>query len=576
MHRLLTRQLARHGVTEVPQPLATLFAAIENAYAQADEDRELLERSLDLTSKELLQRNAELRADIAGREKAERRLRKSEARLRGILGALPDVLIVLSRDYVVRDVHVPPGGSDVLATSTIHGRALPTVLGEEVFERVAPVVDAALSGRRVPAVEVAVTIAGRQRHLELRLCACDDDHVVMIIRDQTERTHLIESLRAADRMASVGMLAASVAHEINNPLTYVLTNLDHIASALAGDPSTVAADARQALDEARLGAERVRQTVRDVGLFSHPGGGPVRPVVVEEVLDSVFRMARNEIRPRATVVRDYNRGAAVEVNEARLSQVFLNLVVNAAQALPIGGAATHRIIVRTESRPGETVIDVSDTGPGIPDDLRERVFEPFVTTKAAGEGTGLGLSICRRLVEESGGELSVFPRQPNGTTFRVVLPTARRHVPTTVRADRRLDHDPPMASARVLIVDDDPLVATAMARALRPLRPDVANDSIEALSRIRDDGYDIVLCDLMMPEVSGIELFRRVASMDPGTAQRFVFMTGGLFTQEARDFVSKASNPVLYKPIDVAHLRRVVHEAAARSGEGPQARDAVP
>jgi two-component system cell cycle sensor histidine kinase/response regulator CckA len=242
-----------------------------------------------------------------------------------------------------------------------------------------------------------------------------------VVRDVTEQKALQAQLMVSDRMASVGTLAAGVAHEINNPLAAVIANLDYIAESLRltiGDDATgvtpLRSDAwlleeiKTPLDDAREAAQRVRFIVRDLKIFSRSQDGEERgPVNVEGIMESSLRMAWNEIRHRATLVKLYGRVPVVEANEARLGQVFLNLVVNAAQALPAGQAESNQIRVTTRLDGERVVIEVADTGAGIPPNIIGRIFDAFFTTKAVGVGTGLGLAICQRIVTDRGGTLTV-------------------------------------------------------------------------------------------------------------------------------------------------------------------------
>jgi signal transduction histidine kinase len=189
-------------------------------------------------------------------------------------------------------------------------------------------------------------------------------------------------------------------------------------------------EAHQALEEALQGADRVRRIVADLKTFSRSGAGSRKRVDVHRVLDSSLTLAEGLVRQRARVVKDYGAPPAVLADETRLGQVFLNLLVNAAQAIPEGHASQHEIRLRTgvDSR-GRALVSVSDTGAGIPPEVRPHIFEPFFTTKEVGEGTGLGLSICHGFVQELGGDILVRSTPGQGTTFEVLLPPAPEYNP---------------------------------------------------------------------------------------------------------------------------------------------------
>jgi PAS domain S-box-containing protein len=385
-----------------------------------------------------------------------------------------------------------------------------------------------------------------------------------IARDITETNKLRQRLAIADRMASLGTLAAGVAHEINNPLSAVIANVDlALEAALERCAAPMSPqDTREIVEElrdARDAAERVRLIVKDLKVFSRADERANERVDVAEVLDSTIRMVTNEIRHRATLVTDYRAVPSVDAHKSRLGQVFLNLLVNAAQAIPEGNAHGNHIFVRAGVEGPNVVVEIEDTGTGIDPSRLEQVFEPFVTTKPVGVGTGLGLPICRTIVDSLGGSISVKSAVGRGTTFRVSLPIgvlgeARLRSPAgaTVRSRR----------ARVLIVDDDALLLRALTRVVGE-HHDVTTvtDGRDALRRIKEgDRYDVVLCDVMMPVMTGIALHAELAAIAPDTAGRMVFMTGGAFTAQARAFLDTVPNRILEKPIAPRDLQAVLDD----------------
>lgn len=382
-------------------------------------------------------------------------------------------------------------------------------------------------------------------------------------RRAAERQDLESRLVFADRMASVGTLAAGVAHELNNPLMYVLSNLRLTREEIdAHDQAEWLERARQQLDEAIHGAVRMRTIVGDLKTFSRADDGQHGNVDVQSVLESSINMCWNEIRHRATLERDLHETPPVDANESRLGQVFLNLLINAAQAMPEREVSANRITVRTYTDDqGWAVIEVDDNGAGIEPDRVNRVFEPFFTTKDVSEGTGLGLSICRNIIRHAGGAIEVRTELGRGTTFVVRLPASKRsdvphttHVPPTAT---------PGARASVIVIDDEPLVGRAIRRALRDHEVEVFSSAEEAIERLcSDEPFDVVFCDLMMPEVSGMEVFDRVSERRPELASRFVFMTGGAFTAQAREFLHKTPLVCLEKPFELHQIRDLVRERA--------------
>jgi signal transduction histidine kinase len=382
-------------------------------------------------------------------------------------------------------------------------------------------------------------------------------------RRAAERQDMESRLAFADRMASVGTLAAGVAHELNNPLMYVLSNLHLTREEIEScDEAPWLEHARQQLDEAIHGAVRMQNIVRDLKTFSRVDDEQRGDVDLQSVLESSINICWNEIRHRATLNRDFTKTPPVDANESRLGQVFLNLLINAAQAMPERGLSANRITVRTYTdEEGWAVIEVIDNGTGIEPDRMNRVFEPFFTTKNVSEGTGLGLSICRSIIRDAGGTIEAQSELDRGTTFVVRLPASTRtEIPHTTQAPPTAT---PGARACVVVIDDEPLVGRSIRRALRGHEVQVFTSGEEAIERLcSDEPFDVVFCDLMMPEVSGMEVFARVSERCPDIASRFVFMTGGAFTPQAREFLKQTPLVCLEKPFELRQIRHLVRERA--------------
>jgi len=403
-------------------------------------------------------------------------------------------------------------------------------------------------------------------------------HAVATCQDLTERRSQARLL-LTDRMVSVGTLAAGVAHEINNPLAFVLTNLTFISDTLGELERGLEGPARadslrdlgEAVSEVRVGAERVRDIVRDLKIFSRGDDGSRIAVDVQRVLESSVKMAWNEIRHRARLVREFGRDVPpVEAEEARLGQVFLNLVLNAVQAIPEGDAKANEIRVATRTdREGHVVVEIRDTGGGIPNEVRPHLFEPFFTTKPVGVGTGLGLYICREIVLGLGGLIEVESTPGAGACFRVLLPAQGRPAIACGPDPSGEGAAKSPARGRVLVVDDDAMIASTIARILAKHEVILVGSAREALGRLsRGERYDVVLCDLMMPGMSGIDLHAELAKSAPEVLPAMVFLTGGAYTPHASDFVARIANPVIEKPFDPAALRALVAKRVASRPPG--------
>ncbi|MFL5273151.1 MAG: ATP-binding protein, partial [Anaeromyxobacteraceae bacterium] len=388
------------------------------------------------------------------------------------------------------------------------------------------------------------------------------------VMDGTERRQLAARMMEMDRMIAVGTLAMGVAHEINNPLAYVIGNLQWASDALAASPAAAPGgpleEVRNALGEASEGADRVRRIVRDLKALARADATTREPVELAPVVEAAISISWSEIHHRARLVRDLGPTPPALAIEGKVAQVLVNLLVNAAQAIPEGHPESNEVRVRTFVEGDRVGIEVSDTGTGIAPEHLPRLFDPFFTTKPPGQGTGLGLSICRTTVEGLGGAMTVESEPGRGARFRVLLPAARPAGAAGTDGVAR------PARSRVLLVDDEPMVLSALRRLLsREHEVSIATGGREALDRLRSGSrYDVVLCDMMMPDLSGIDLHRAVSELDAAQASRIVFMTGGAFTPDASAFLDRVPNPRVGKPFDHAEIAAAVR--AVRSAPPPR------
>jgi signal transduction histidine kinase/ActR/RegA family two-component response regulator len=358
------------------------------------------------------------------------------------------------------------------------------------------------------------------------------------------------------RLATIGQLAAGVGHEVNNPLAYIVTNLEFVADTLdpSGDP-----EIRSAVADARDGAERIRQIVRELQVLSRTDES-VHTVDLNTILERSIRMAGTQIRQAARLVQDLRVVPPLTANETRLGQVFLNLLVNAAQAIGEGRVEENEIRVTsyTDAR-GLAIVEIKDSGPGMAADVHAKIFQPFFTTKRSGAGTGLGLSICHTIIAALGGDISVESAPGKGTLFRVSVP------PPAFLRERKVTL-PAVASGsrmRVLVVDDEPLICRAIQKSLAADHDvTIETNPRHALERLRSgERFDLVLCDLMMPDLSGMDLYQALKASAPEVLGHVVFMTGGVFSARAREFMKSVPNTLLEKPLNSKRLRAIIAES---------------
>jgi PAS domain S-box-containing protein len=404
----------------------------------------------------------------------------------------------------------------------------------------------------------------------------DDEKVlgaVLVFRDLSEKRTLQRRLEFADRLAALGTMAAGVAHEVNNPLAVIVANVALLAQALEtasgrGQPGMAMDDEvlRDVLNDTGSAADRLRRIVADLRLFTRPPDDQPGPCDLRRSLRWAMQTTAHEFRHRARVTSELADVPPVDGSEVRLGQVFVNLLVNAAHAIEPGRVMDNevRVVTSTDAQ-GRAVVDISDTGGGIPADIIGRIFDPFFTTKPQGLGTGLGLSVCHGIVTSLGGEITVSSEVGKGTRFRVTLPAA-----TQVNAvDLPSSMTPVQAAkrARILVIDDEPLVRRAIERTLEAEHQVVAVATApEAFTRLdRGERFDLVLCDIMMPDMTGMEMARMLEQRDPGANRRLVFLTGGAYTADAAEFLRSAVNRTIDKPFMPDDLRRRVQQLLAES-----------
>ncbi|MCG8418879.1 MAG: ATP-binding protein [Proteobacteria bacterium] len=440
-----------------------------------------------------------------------------------------------------------------------------------------------------------VGAGGRQLIAERRSIPIEwqgEPATMTLLRDITDRK-TAEQLRArlihSDKLASIGQLCAGVAHEINNPATYVMANLtvmgehcevfdraiEHFIHAAAegergnraymgivaeyGLPERLQ-EIRAMLAESTTGMERIRGIASHLRAFSRIDRDVVERVDLNEVVQTACRLTRNEVRHRARLIQSLGPIPHILGDRGKLSQVLINLILNAVQAIEAGRAEENRIEIETARVGGEVTISVKDTGSGIPQDIQQRIFEPFFTTKPEDQGTGLGLSLSVELVETHGGRIEVSSRVGQGSRFTVSLPIDSHLIPQEAGSDtgelaggRRLAH-------RILLVDDDSLVRRAIHRMLDDEYEVAAFSSArEALDHLhRDASFAVVLCDLMMPEMDGPGFYGKLATAYPHLDKRVLFISGGVFAPHVKEFLARTGLPVLEKPMSREKLIRTI------------------
>ena len=379
----------------------------------------------------------------------------------------------------------------------------------------------------------------------------------------------------ADRLATLGTISAALAHQINNPFTWVIANLglvvdtvDTLRRSLTVQSAATPRGASRNLESALTaighacdGAERIRRIVADLRDFAGPDELERVPLDVRELLDGAVRVCGNEIRHRARVRLLYQEVPAVDGNPTQLGQAFLNVLLNATQAIPTGRADANEIrLVTGTDVDGGALVEVHDTGSGIPAEYLDRIFEPFFTTRPIGTGRGMGLSVAHGIFTEHGGDIGVESRLGLGTVFRIRLPpTSMRVRPPTSDTHVHVG----VRRGRVVVIDDEPLVLDVLGHLLGDDHDvETYTSGRAALARLfSGPPCDVILCDLMMPDCSGMDVYEAIARRRPDLVDHIVFITGGAFTERAMTFLQQVPNVRLQKPFEV---RRLLEEIRRR------------
>jgi PAS domain S-box-containing protein len=550
-------------------PSARVVVAIRDVTEEVLVQQKLIEAQR--SSKILIEREAEQR-----REAEDTRL-LVEAGLLLLIDSVPDLVFVHrnGRIIYVNDVAVRALGHEGPAD----------LLGRPILDLEHPDGRGARGGGRPPLPPSLHRIAAGSEHLPprpARVLGRDGTYrdvefvgfpivfegepaVLALGRDLTERRKLEAQLALGERLVAMGTLAAGIGHEVNNPLTSVVGNLESLTEELSQWGSFVPpdrlADAMSMLEACREGSARVRTVVAGLrGLSAGSGAltdgidaaAEATPVDVSRAMDRAIGVSAHEVSCRARLVKQYGSSPRVLADEGRLTQVFLNLLVNAAQAIPEGRAEQNEIgvVIQTDLE-GRAQITIADTGVGIAPEYLRRIFDPFFTLRPVGLGSGLGLSIAHDIVTSLGGTIEVSSTVGEGTTVMVRLPAGPAAAGAPVKASGLA---PSARRGRILVVDDESSIR-AVARRMLESEYDVtlADSGAQAIALLEGGArFDLILCDLMMPNVTGMELHEMVLALAPAQAGRMVFMTGGAFTERASAFLDAATNELITKPLPKA------------------------
>jgi PAS domain S-box-containing protein len=514
-------------------------------------------------------KSAELRSAIEVaiyRHAMEKRLRERERWFSTTLRSIADAVVAVDLAGNVSFMNPAAEALIGVTAEAAIGRRVRDILGRLDPQQALSVLEQALDHKTTTGAPVEHEIGDDRIISETVAPVIDDGHplgAVMVFRDITRQKLLQRQLELADRLASLGTMAAGLAHEVNNPLAIVLANASYVREELQREQQAGGGDVRglgeaiQAQSDLESAAMRIARIVRELQAFSQPA--PLgREADVGAAVAWAVRSTAHELRQRATVVMNLAPVSRVCVDETRLAQIVVNLLLNAAQAITPGHVASNTVTITASELGDRVVIEVRDTGSGMTPESLKHVFEPFYTTKPVGAGLGLGLASCHAIVTSAHGRIDVESQTGVGSTFRVALPVAPR-----AAAPGPASPEAPTRRGKILVIDDELMVLKTMKRMLSAHDVVLVDDPRKALGLLARDQFDVIFSDMMMPHMTGMELYEHLLAERPEAAARIVFLTGGAANARVADFLAMVRNVCLSKPFPAEALRAFVRQRLA-------------
>ena len=568
----------------VGQPISDQVAAVERAHVAEQEDRVFAgepqryetkvlnhetgeERDVAVSSgpfrvdNELIGTVATLR-DITEPKRAQDTLSRSEARYRNLVESASDAIVTLDANGRFTTVNHAAEIISGYRREELVGQWFAPMLSDDELPKALAHFQKALAGETGLFETQFYRKDGEGRTISVTYSTPQrDEEVLCLIRDVTDQKMLQEQLIQSEKMSAIGQLVSGVAHELNNPLAGISAFAQLLLAEKRFPP-----DQRTAAETIYSEARRASRIVQNLLTFARQHKAEKGPAAINQVLDDTLELRGYELRVRGIDVRrEYDEALPDTMGDAhQLQQVFLNLITNAEQAMERAEGRHHRLTVRTR-RSGDAIrIEIEDTGSGVPANLLERIFNPFFTTKPTGHGTGLGLSISLGIVREHEGRIWAENAPQGGARFVVELPVIAPRVSGEFPA--ALAAHPVGDSLHILVVDDEASVRVALQRYLAARGHDVETTASgqDALGLLRAGEYDAVIVDMRMPDLSGEQLFEELRSADREHAERVIFTTGDLVSEQMRRFLDGSGRPCVPKPFEFSSFDQVLPAARRR------------
>lgn len=501
-------------------------------------------------------RAAAMAEDISERRRAEEARIRSEAQMRALVAAIPDMMFRIRRDGTYLDFMPGENASPLVPPTVFIGKNIHEMMPSDVAENGMRLITKALESGESQQQEYQLTVDGETRDYESRIVVTGEDEVLAVVRDITESRQNEEKLRETGRLASVGELAAGVAHEINNPLTGVI-GFSELIMNMEGLPDQALTDLGRIHSE----AQRAAKIVQNLLSFARRHEPEMKMVNLQQVVRNVLELKAHEFRVNnVEVTHEWSADfPKIMADEHQLAQVILNIITNGEQSMSDTRDGGY-IRIRGTANEERVTIEIEDDGPGIPSDNLKKIFDPFFTTKEVGRGTGLGLSICYGLINQHGGVLSVDSTEGEGTTFTIELPIGQPE-PVEVLEDMWVEKVQ-SEKKHVLVVDDEDDIRDIIGRILQMEGHSVesAASAEEALTKVQNGAqFDHIFLDMRMPGMDGRQLHRHLAQSYDGLARKVIFITGDTMSSDTQNFIAETGNLFINKPFVSDEIVRVVN-----------------